>query len=405
MLTAAKEGTFSVSRDPYVFFPLAASVPNSGVYSKTRVRGSKPKNVHCSSAIGPLRIELRWGYANSSEKTAAGSGVTFKYDPFGRRIYKSSSSGTSIYAYDLDNLIEEANSSGAAVARYTQGTMIDEPLVILRGGATSYYEADGLGTITSLSNTSGALAQTYTFDSFGKQTASSGSLINSFQYAGREFDGETTLYYMRARYFDPTTGRFLNEDPVRFLGGSNFYRYAINNPTGFIDPFGWCPPTRNQRLKAAAQGLGNILLGSVKVAGGLALTAETGGLAAPVGFYAIGNGFVENIAGGISQLAGAATGNLEEGEKGAQAASAAGTISGLVTLAVTKGNVCRAAQAASVEGVALSPFLVGLGPSAGPASHIEPGDAVDTVQNAWELVTGKGCEPPKPKKCEQSCQQ
>jgi YD repeat-containing protein len=46
------------------------------------------------------------------------STVTFKYDPFGRRIYKSSSAGTSVYAYDGDNLIEETNSSGAAVARY-----------------------------------------------------------------------------------------------------------------------------------------------------------------------------------------------------------------------------------------------------------------------------------------------
>jgi RHS repeat-associated protein len=44
------------------------------------------------------------------------------------------------------------------------------------------------------------LAQTHTFDSFGKQTASSGSLTNPFQYTGREFDPETSLYYYRARY-------------------------------------------------------------------------------------------------------------------------------------------------------------------------------------------------------------
>ena len=77
--------------------------------------------------------------------------VSFKYDPFGRRTYKSSSSGTSIYAYDLQNLIEETNSSGAVVTRYTQGVKIDEPLAMLPGGTTSYYEADGLGSTTSLS--------------------------------------------------------------------------------------------------------------------------------------------------------------------------------------------------------------------------------------------------------------
>ena len=90
------------------------------MYPKTRVWGSKPKNVHCSRATAPLKIELRWGCEESSEKTAVGSGVSFKYDPFGSRIYKSSVVGHSVYAYDGDNLIEETNSSGAAVARYSK---------------------------------------------------------------------------------------------------------------------------------------------------------------------------------------------------------------------------------------------------------------------------------------------
>jgi hypothetical protein len=97
-----------------------------------------------------------------------GSGDTFKYDSFGRRIYKSPSSGTSVYAYDGDNLIEETNSSGAVVARYSQTQNIDEPLAMLRGGATSFYYADGLGSVTSLSSSAGAIANTYTYDSFGK---------------------------------------------------------------------------------------------------------------------------------------------------------------------------------------------------------------------------------------------
>jgi hypothetical protein len=102
---------------------------------------------------------------------ASGGTVSSAYDPFGRRIYKSSSNGTSVFAYDGDNLVEETNGTGAVVARYSQGLNIDEPLAMLRSSTTSYYQADGLGSISSLSNGSGALAQTYTFDSFGKQTA------------------------------------------------------------------------------------------------------------------------------------------------------------------------------------------------------------------------------------------
>jgi RHS repeat-associated protein len=161
--------------------------------------------------------------------TADATTVSFKYDPFGRRIYKSSTAATSIYAYDGINLVEETNASGSVVARYSQGASSDEPLAMLRSATTSFYEADGLGSITSLSNTAGALAQTYTFDSFGKQTSSSGSLTNPFQFTAREWDTETNLQFSRARYYDPASGRFLSEDPLGFSVGNNFYMYVLTS--------------------------------------------------------------------------------------------------------------------------------------------------------------------------------
>jgi RHS repeat-associated protein len=211
-----------------------------------------------TKVVGTNSTTYAWDFENRlSSVTLPGSGgtVSFKYDPFGRRIYKSSSSGTSIYAYDADNLIEETNATGAAVARYAQqGVNIDEPLAMLRSSTTSYYHADGLGSITSLSNSAGALAQTYTFDSFGNQTASTGSLTNPFRYTGREFDAETSLYYYRARYYDSSAGRFLSEDALEFGGKNvNFYQYAVNNPTRFVDPSGFsiiCPYT-NPACRAA----------------------------------------------------------------------------------------------------------------------------------------------------------
>lgn len=193
------------------------------------------------SGHGGGTTTFAWDFENRlASVTLPGSGgtVSFKYDPFGRRIYKSSSSGSSIYAYDGDNLVEETNSSGGVVARYAQGLNIDDPLAMLRSATVSFYQADGLGSVTSLSNSAGALAQTYAYDSFGKQTSSSGSLTNPFQYTARESDTETGLYYYRARYYDPTGGRFLNEDPIRSRGGINFYRYVSNNPAFSKDPYG-----------------------------------------------------------------------------------------------------------------------------------------------------------------------
>ena len=113
---------------------------------------------------------------------------------------------------------------------------------MLRGGTTSYYEQDGLNSVGSLTNSSGALAQTYTYDSFGKVTASTGTLTNPFQYTAREFDPETGIYEYRARYLDQNTGRFLSEDPKQFAGGStNFYDYVSNNPVNMRDPEGQSP--------------------------------------------------------------------------------------------------------------------------------------------------------------------
>jgi RHS repeat-associated protein len=143
------------------------------------------------------------------------------------------------YLYDGPNLLEEVDQSGNVLARYTQGPGIDQPLSELRAGTSSYYEQDSLNSVTSLSNGAGTLANTYTYDSYGKLTASTGTITNPFQYTGRESDPETGVYYYRFRYYDQNSGRFLSEDPVEFKGKDiNLYRYVRNHPTDFIDPGG-----------------------------------------------------------------------------------------------------------------------------------------------------------------------
>jgi RHS repeat-associated protein len=99
-----------------------------------------------------------------------------------------------------------------------------------------------LGSVTSLTTSVGVLGNTYTYDSFGKLTASTGAIVNRFEYTGRELDPETGLYFYRARYYDSTAGRFISEDPHKeVLRGLNFYAYVRNNPVGFTDPDGKSP--------------------------------------------------------------------------------------------------------------------------------------------------------------------
>jgi RHS repeat-associated protein len=181
-----------------------------------------------------------WDYENRlTSVTLPGSGgtVTFKYDPFGRRIQKSGPAGTTNYLYDGANVVTDLDLNGAVLARYTQGVGIDEPLASVTGFGTAFFEADGLGSVTSLSGASG-LTDTYTYKPFGITTAT-GSNSNRFRFTGREWDSETNLYYYRARYYDPQTGRFISEDPTSFQSGDvNFYVYVSNFPTGWVDPFG-----------------------------------------------------------------------------------------------------------------------------------------------------------------------
>ncbi|MGC1964035.1 MAG: RHS repeat-associated core domain-containing protein [Candidatus Sulfotelmatobacter sp.] len=189
----------------------------------------------------PSGKSYTWDFENRLiSATVPGTGtVNFKYDPFGRRIYKSSPTWTGAFLYDRENLIETVSSSGTVVADYTDSPAIDEPLAQLRSGTASFYEQDGLGSVTSLSNGTGALANTYTYDSYGNVTNSTGTIRNPFQYAGRESDSETGLLFNRARYFNPSAGRFLSQDPIRYAGGVNFYAYTRNNPVVRTDPFGY----------------------------------------------------------------------------------------------------------------------------------------------------------------------
>jgi YD repeat-containing protein len=119
-------------------------------------------------------------------------------------------------------VVQEVDNSGNVLVRYAQ-IPIDEHLAQVRSGTTNYYEQGGVGSVTSLSNTAGGLANTYTYDSYGKLSASTGTISKSFLYTGRESDPETGLVF---------------EDPLHFRSGSDFYVYVSNSPNLFRDPSG-----------------------------------------------------------------------------------------------------------------------------------------------------------------------
>jgi RHS repeat-associated protein len=199
-----------------------------------------------------------WDYENRlTQVTMPNSGgtATFKYDPFGRRVQKVFTTGgnnptttTTNYLYDGDNVVETVDQNGNVLTKFAQGQNIDEPLAESVGGANYDYEQDGLGSVTSLTSSTGALSLTYTYDSFGKITNSQGAVSNPFEYTGRDYDPETGLYYYRARYYDPTVGRFASEDPLGLRIGVNRFQYVANDPLNFADPSGLCKISVGQHV-------------------------------------------------------------------------------------------------------------------------------------------------------------
>ncbi len=166
---------------------------------------------------------------------------TYRYDGLGRRIEKVANGQTKRYIYDGEDILLEYDGSNVLQARYTHGPGIDEPIAVTKGSSTYFYHQDGLGSVTDLTDSAGATAKSYAYDAYGNILESPGTLEQPYTYTGREFDSESGLLYYRARYYDPTTGRFLQKDPIGLAGGLNLYGYVDVNPVNYTDPSGECP--------------------------------------------------------------------------------------------------------------------------------------------------------------------
>ncbi len=211
----------------------------------------------------------------------AGS-VNFKYDPFGRRIAKTISNTATLYVHDQDNTIEtySCNSSlqNCSISQsFIYSNRIDEPLLLTNHGTQSqdyYYHHDALGNTIALTKTDGTFQETYQYDPYGKPhffdsdgaSIPNSTVNNPYLFTGREWDSETGLYYLRARFYSPELGRFLQRDPInisflklleqksltnsvifkiKLTNGFIYdpqnlhsYLYIQNNPINYKDPLG-----------------------------------------------------------------------------------------------------------------------------------------------------------------------
>jgi RHS repeat-associated protein len=149
------------------------------------------------------------------------------------------------HAYDEQNAWADLNSGNSVIARYVYGDDTDElwARAIPSGQTNSgiaWYLTDQQGSVRDLMDNTGIVQDHLDYSGFGGVvTETNTSCGDRYKWTGREFDYDTGLQYNRARYYDPSTGRWLSEDPHGFAGlDLNLFRYVGNNSTNQIDPLG-----------------------------------------------------------------------------------------------------------------------------------------------------------------------
>ena len=159
--------------------------------------------------------------------------ATYTYDPLGKRKTFFSDETTTNFYWDGDNIVRE---KGPGTTTYYRGK--DSIIAQIKDGTKNYYIYDGHGDTIALLDSNGFLTvQEKTYTAFGNTIE--GTLSTPFQYNGQYYDSYSGLYYLRNRYYDPSTGRFLTEDPAK--DGLNWYIYCMNDPVNFVDPWGLMP--------------------------------------------------------------------------------------------------------------------------------------------------------------------
>ncbi|WP_198306625.1 RHS repeat-associated core domain-containing protein [Dehalobacterium formicoaceticum] len=168
------------------------------------------------------------------EFSSQGEVTQYQYDGEGLRTAKTNDGDTLRYHLDdQGRVLAESNGAGQVTAQNIWGHRM---LARKISGSYYYYFYNGHGDVVQIVNSSGTVVNRYTYDEWGNVLSQTEGIDNPILYAGEYYDEESGLYYLRARYYDPSVGRFISEDPARH--GLNWYTYCFNNPVNFIDPSG-----------------------------------------------------------------------------------------------------------------------------------------------------------------------
>lgn len=168
---------------------------------------------------------------------------SYTYDAEGIRRSKTTGDDSIYFVSDtsgsLSQTLAETDGKGNFKAEYTRA---DSLLAQVRDGNISYYLYDGHGDVRALVSEAGEITDQYRYNAYGELIETTGNTENHYLYTGEYYDGTSSLYYLRARYMNPSTGSFMTMDTYE---GSIYdpdtlhkYLYANGNPVTYSDPSG-----------------------------------------------------------------------------------------------------------------------------------------------------------------------
>jgi RHS repeat-associated protein len=199
-----------------------------------------------TKTVGGVTTTYEWD-SDSRLVSVTKGGTTLRYDynAFGQPVRRTRNGvADRHFLWEGDQLLAELDSLALErVAEYVYAPGIDNPVAIVTGrtaiAAIRFVQEDELGNVVGVFGSS--VAQTLRYDVRGKLEAITGTLAdtNRLRWKGLMWEGDVTqLYYVRNRWYDPETGRFMTEDPLGVNGGLNVYAFAGNDQINFGDPSG-----------------------------------------------------------------------------------------------------------------------------------------------------------------------
>lgn len=225
---------------------LAASSSAAEVSGYTYQRGPTG-NLNSATELNGRAIN--WSYdgiyrltneAVTSDPNNVNGSVAYSLDPVGNRLSDASSlaginSGS--FSYNADDEVSTETYDNNGNTLITGGNQL-----ISNTWTVSFFGYDGGGNVRNLTNATGATTDEYEYDAFGNSFTKEGATPNNYLYRDEQFDPDLGLYYLRARYYNPLTGRFLSRDPENGMAADpatlHKYMYANGDAANLADPTG-----------------------------------------------------------------------------------------------------------------------------------------------------------------------